>query len=166
MNARSYSETCSRSWSAARPVLSVAIPFHREDPSPLIEALKPQLGSGAEIVLFGDGPASRAAAQGLLRRVPGMDAPVASAPYRQDMTETPQLPALSSERVLVIGAGRAGTMVAREMLRHPESGLNPIGYLDDDKQKQGQMLVGIPVLGKLDDLSIDRGEGRHHPPNE
>ncbi|TRO92188.1 glycosyltransferase family 2 protein [Glycocaulis profundi] len=76
MNARPYSETCSRSWSAARPVLSVAIPFYREDPSPLIEALTGQLGSGAEIVLFGDGPASRAAAQGLLRRVPRMDAPV------------------------------------------------------------------------------------------
>ena len=60
--------------------------------------------------------------------------------------------AQGGKRVLVIGAGEAGTMVVREMLRHPEAGLVPVGFLDDDKVKQQHTFVGIPVLGGLDDL--------------
>lgn len=55
-------------------------------------------------------------------------------------------------RVLIVGAGEAGTMLAREMLRHPEAGLIPVGYLDDDLAKQRLRLVGLRVWGKLDDL--------------
>lgn len=55
-------------------------------------------------------------------------------------------------RVLVVGAGEAGTMIAREMLRHPEAGLTPVGFLDDDPAKQRQRFLGIPVLGKLNAL--------------
>ncbi|MEX2402804.1 MAG: nucleoside-diphosphate sugar epimerase/dehydratase [Balneolales bacterium] len=56
------------------------------------------------------------------------------------------------KRVLIAGAGGAGTMLAREMMRHPESGLTPVGYLDDHKGKHSRLLVGIPVLGDLKDL--------------
>lgn len=55
-------------------------------------------------------------------------------------------------RVLVVGAGEAGSMVVREMLRHPEAGLYPVGFLDDDPNKRGQTIAGIRVLGRLDDL--------------
>ncbi len=54
--------------------------------------------------------------------------------------------------VLIVGAGDAGVMIAREMIRHPESGLMPVGYLDDDRSKQRQSFCDIPVLGSLDDL--------------
>ena len=55
-------------------------------------------------------------------------------------------------RVLVVGAGEAGSMVVREMLRHPEAGLYPVGFLDDDPNKRGQTIAGVRVWGALDDL--------------
>ncbi|MBB6030473.1 polysaccharide biosynthesis protein [Oceanithermus desulfurans] len=58
----------------------------------------------------------------------------------------------SPKRVLIVGAGEAGTMLAREMLRHPESGLVPVGFLDDDPGKQRQRFVGLPVIGRIEDL--------------
>jgi len=57
-----------------------------------------------------------------------------------------------AKRILVAGAGEAGIMIAREMLRHPESGLVPVGFLDDDPAKRGQLFLGLRVLGKLDEL--------------
>ena len=50
-------------------------------------------------------------------------------------------------RVLVLGAGDAGAMVLRDILRHPELGLTPVGFVDDDPRKVGRRLHGIPVLG-------------------
>jgi FlaA1/EpsC-like NDP-sugar epimerase len=51
------------------------------------------------------------------------------------------------QRVLIIGAGSSGTMIAKEMLRNPSNGLNPIGFIDDDSRKHGGVIYGIPVLG-------------------
>jgi FlaA1/EpsC-like NDP-sugar epimerase len=48
----------------------------------------------------------------------------------------------AKKRVLIVGAGEAGAMVAREMLRHPEAGLDPVGFLDDDPNKRGQTIAG------------------------
>jgi FlaA1/EpsC-like NDP-sugar epimerase len=50
-------------------------------------------------------------------------------------------------RVLLFGAGDACAMVLRDILRHPELGLRPVGAIDDDPRKVGWRLVGIPVLG-------------------
>lgn len=55
-------------------------------------------------------------------------------------------------RVLLVGAGNAGTMVARELLRHPEAGLIPVGFLDDEPFKQNERLVGLRVLGQIKDM--------------
>jgi FlaA1/EpsC-like NDP-sugar epimerase len=60
--------------------------------------------------------------------------------------------ASSAKKVLIVGAGEAGTIVAREMLRHPSAGLQPIGFLDDERAKQGQSFVGLPLLGVVDAL--------------
>jgi FlaA1/EpsC-like NDP-sugar epimerase len=49
--------------------------------------------------------------------------------------------------VLLIGAGQAGVMVAREISHRPDLGLRPIGFLDDDKMKVGSSIGGLPVLG-------------------
>jgi FlaA1/EpsC-like NDP-sugar epimerase len=54
--------------------------------------------------------------------------------------------------VLLIGAGDAGSMLAREMLRHPETGMRPIGFIDEDHAKQGRTIASVPVLGRLRDL--------------
>lgn len=58
----------------------------------------------------------------------------------------------NARRVLIVGAGEAGTLVARELLRSPAAGLVPVGFLDDDPRKQRSSLLGLPVLGVLDDL--------------
>jgi FlaA1/EpsC-like NDP-sugar epimerase len=55
-------------------------------------------------------------------------------------------------QVLIVGAGESGTMIAREMLRHPEAGLRPIGFADDDPGKRKRRFLGLPVLGTLEDL--------------
>lgn len=60
--------------------------------------------------------------------------------------------ARGGRRVLIAGAGEAGTMLAREMLRHPEAGLVPVGYLDDALAKQRLRLAGLRVWGGLADL--------------
>jgi FlaA1/EpsC-like NDP-sugar epimerase len=55
--------------------------------------------------------------------------------------------------VLLIGAGRAGSLVAREILARPDLGLRPVGFIDDDLRKQGQVIQGVEVLGTRDDLA-------------
>ena len=57
-----------------------------------------------------------------------------------------------SRRVLVVGAGDAGTMVVREMQRNPQLSLEPVGYLDDDPEKWGKRIYGVRVLGALSNL--------------
>jgi FlaA1/EpsC-like NDP-sugar epimerase len=69
------------------------------------------------------------------------------------MVRRGQVPAVGAKRVLVVGAGEAGSLVARELLRHPESGLKPIGFLDDDFRKQTLRLDGVPVIGPIDRLT-------------
>jgi FlaA1/EpsC-like NDP-sugar epimerase len=55
-------------------------------------------------------------------------------------------------RVLLIGAGEAGVMVAREIANRPDLGLKPVGFLDDDRGKQGAIISGLPVLGTTNDV--------------
>ena len=55
----------------------------------------------------------------------------------------------TQQRVLIVGAGDAGSLIAREMQRHPEAGLLPIGFLDDEPSKARQSVVGLPVFGQI-----------------
>ena len=55
-------------------------------------------------------------------------------------------------RVLIAGAGDAGVLMAREMLRNPEAGRRPVGFVDDDPTKKRKSFVGLRVLGTLDEL--------------
>jgi FlaA1/EpsC-like NDP-sugar epimerase len=64
-----------------------------------------------------------------------------------------QASGLGLRKVLVAGAGDAGALVVREMQKNPRLGLVPVGYLDDDTEKRGQRIHGVPVLGKLDELA-------------
>jgi FlaA1/EpsC-like NDP-sugar epimerase len=43
-------------------------------------------------------------------------------------------------------------MAAREMLRNPQLGYHLVGFLDDDPDKLGLRIHGLPVLGALADL--------------
>jgi FlaA1/EpsC-like NDP-sugar epimerase len=51
------------------------------------------------------------------------------------------------QRVLIVGAGSAGSMILKDLLRSPSLGLRPVGLVDDDRRKLGRRLHGVPVLG-------------------
>ncbi|HSK36542.1 MAG TPA: nucleoside-diphosphate sugar epimerase/dehydratase, partial [Actinomycetota bacterium] len=61
-------------------------------------------------------------------------------------------------RVLVVGAGSAGSMMLKDLLNSPSLGLFPVGVVDDDRRKVGRRLHGIPVLGTLSSIPrvVDR----------
>lgn len=59
-------------------------------------------------------------------------------------------PGKGFKRVLIIGAGRSGAMLERELRRR--GGFNVIGFLDDDERLRGAQVHGIPVLGVIDAL--------------
>ncbi|MEP6687582.1 MAG: nucleoside-diphosphate sugar epimerase/dehydratase [Gemmatimonadales bacterium] len=54
-----------------------------------------------------------------------------------------------ARRVLIVGAGAAGEMIVKELLGHPQLGLNPVGFVDDDRTKHGHRLCDLPILGSL-----------------
>ena len=56
---------------------------------------------------------------------------------------------LPNSRILIIGAGTLGQEIARSFLQHSWMGLETVGFLDDDPEKQGAHFEGLPVLGAL-----------------
>jgi exopolysaccharide biosynthesis polyprenyl glycosylphosphotransferase len=62
---------------------------------------------------------------------------------------------LVGKPVLIMGAGIVGSQVARRLDSHPEYGLVPVGFLDDDPRSIAE--VGgrdVPVLGTAEDLDL------------
>ena len=57
------------------------------------------------------------------------------------------------KNVIIIGAGDMGETVVREFLKNPALNSKPIGFLDDNPEKINQQLHGIPVIGRVKDLS-------------
>jgi FlaA1/EpsC-like NDP-sugar epimerase len=55
---------------------------------------------------------------------------------------------IEPSRVLLIGAGDAGSMVLKDLLHNPSLGLIPMGIVDDDPRKARLALHGVPVLGR------------------
>ncbi|MFA5383184.1 MAG: nucleoside-diphosphate sugar epimerase/dehydratase [Eubacteriales bacterium] len=58
---------------------------------------------------------------------------------------------IPSKRSLIIGAGDAGAMVVREMKTH-KSDILPIGFIDDDRKKHNLNIMGLPILGKREQI--------------
>jgi FlaA1/EpsC-like NDP-sugar epimerase len=56
--------------------------------------------------------------------------------------------------VLLIGAGRAGMLAAKEIIAHSETDLEIKGFIDDDPNKLGLMIHGIKVVGQTRDLPM------------
>jgi len=54
--------------------------------------------------------------------------------------------------ILIVGAGEAGVMVVRELRKNPQLNLLPVGFLDDDPEKQKNQIQGVNVIGTLSDL--------------
>jgi FlaA1/EpsC-like NDP-sugar epimerase len=56
-------------------------------------------------------------------------------------------------RTLLIGAGRAGVLVAREVEQNPSLGMKIVGFVDDDPMKTGTVIQGHKVLGDTASIS-------------
>ena len=56
-------------------------------------------------------------------------------------------------RAIIVGAGRGGERILREIKNNPEFKLNVIGLVDDDPSKQGKMLHNTKVLGRIKDIA-------------
>jgi FlaA1/EpsC-like NDP-sugar epimerase len=59
----------------------------------------------------------------------------------------------SGKRVLIVGAGDAGELVARDIRANPQYGYNPLGFVDDDPAKRGHLIHGLRVLGTTEELA-------------
>ncbi len=55
-------------------------------------------------------------------------------------------------RVLIVGAGRGGEMLVRDLLRSKQPSYQPIAFVDDDRGKWGNEILGVRVLGGSDQL--------------
>jgi FlaA1/EpsC-like NDP-sugar epimerase len=58
----------------------------------------------------------------------------------------------SQKQVLIIGAGDAGVVAARELKNHNYREGRPVGFIDDSVKKQKLHIMGIPVLGTRRDI--------------
>lgn len=56
------------------------------------------------------------------------------------------------KRTLIVGAGSAGTMVARQLLKNSEADLYPVVFVDDDPFKRKLQIHGIEVKGYIQDI--------------
>ncbi|MDN4526736.1 polysaccharide biosynthesis protein [Fictibacillus fluitans] len=63
--------------------------------------------------------------------------------------DTYLLKATDKKKTLIVGAGSAGTMIVRQLLKNSNSKLQPVGFIDDDPKKQYLDIMGIPVIGGL-----------------
>jgi FlaA1/EpsC-like NDP-sugar epimerase len=66
--------------------------------------------------------------------------------------------------ILIYGAGAAGRILLREIQGNPSLGYQVVGFLDDDPQLKGRVLMGVPVLGSGRDASLVVDQRRLHSP--
>lgn len=57
------------------------------------------------------------------------------------------------KRLLIVGAGRAGEMLLREVLHDSSSIYRPVGFVDDNPRRMGREIHGIPVVGNVADIA-------------
>jgi FlaA1/EpsC-like NDP-sugar epimerase len=57
------------------------------------------------------------------------------------------------KKALIVGAGRGGESIIRDMLRSHSFQYHPVAVVDDDLAKQGQEIHGVRVVGKVSDVA-------------
>ncbi len=64
------------------------------------------------------------------------------------------------EKTLIVGAGDGGEQILRSILASRNSPYLPVGFVDDSPAKQGNIIHGVKVLGKISDIpQIAKKEG-------
>ena len=80
------------------------------------------------------------------------------------VTERPGLGVVArGKEVIVVGAGDAGRLIVQEMQRSRMLNYTPIGFVDDDPRKRRTRIMGVRVLGTIDELQHVL---REHRPDE
>jgi len=57
------------------------------------------------------------------------------------------------QNTVIVGAGQVGLMVADKILKHPEYGMNLIGFVDSLPRAEVENMKPLPVLGQVESLS-------------
>ena len=60
----------------------------------------------------------------------------------------------SAPRVVIVGAGRSGRALARELAETPDRRV--VGFLDDNPRVRRRRVLGVKVLGGLDEAGAHR----------
>lgn len=55
--------------------------------------------------------------------------------------------------IIIVGAGKAGELILKDIKRDKESPFHVMGFVDDDKKKWGKTFQGIKILGAINDLN-------------
>jgi FlaA1/EpsC-like NDP-sugar epimerase len=63
-----------------------------------------------------------------------------------------------NRNLLIIGAGKSGETLFREIRNNPKLEYNVVGFVDDHESKLGRKIHGVPVLGTVNDLDRVRKE--------
>jgi FlaA1/EpsC-like NDP-sugar epimerase len=58
----------------------------------------------------------------------------------------------SATRVLIVGAGNAGEMLARDLKTNPGYNYKPVVFVDDNPQKRQGTIHGVPVAGTISEI--------------
>ena len=72
--------------------------------------------------------------------------------YRRTLLYIPFKYSSDQRRVMIVGAGSAGTMIINEMMARRELKYNPIVLIDDDKNKLGKRISGVKIEGNRHDI--------------
>jgi FlaA1/EpsC-like NDP-sugar epimerase len=59
---------------------------------------------------------------------------------------------LAGKNALIVGAGKAGEMLVRDLLRDRQGQYKPVAFVDDDPRKQGREIHGVRVAGPIEKI--------------
>jgi FlaA1/EpsC-like NDP-sugar epimerase len=59
---------------------------------------------------------------------------------------------LAGKKALIVGAGQAGEMLVRDLLRHRQGQYRPVAFIDDDLRKHGREIHGVRVAGAIENI--------------
>jgi exopolysaccharide biosynthesis polyprenyl glycosylphosphotransferase len=62
------------------------------------------------------------------------------------------LPQRLERKLIIIGAGKSGRRLLEALREVPGNGFMPVGFVDDDEEKIGMVVDGLPVMGKSSEL--------------
>ncbi len=72
--------------------------------------------------------------------------------YREKYQTGSGVAVADRHRLAIIGAGSTGASLAADLLSRSQLGLRPVVFFDDDPEKIGRDIHGIPIVGGAEDL--------------